>query len=458
MLSIIIPIYNNLRGLKKQLESLNMQKLQKNEIFEVVIVDDGSTERIKDYIDTQNLNYRLQYFYLEKNNNSSRSRTRNFGISKSRGNLITLLDAGIIVNQLFVQNTISELSLSENNILLHYTYGLFSQRSETFDSLVDVSLTSENINKIFSFVQSNESWRDVREDIFGKINNLPAAWSLGWTCAYSLSKKNVLAVQGFDENFKNWGGEDSDISLKLQNHGCTFSFVKNACGIHIPHKIEAEDTFKLKSSIHNRNLIFNNTPCIESEIYTILPSQILNQVINMLQNLTVGQMIKDTYHHETLNYIKQLNKNKSSLLVGFTDQHQISLTNASDALIYSKETLNHLNLLDVHFHNFLGLKTPFKDCQFDCVYISDFIRQFPISIIAKIITELNRISKHLYFVYSSNYISTFNQIFNVQVSLESISEKLNSNDFTLFKTFSENNEAIYEVIIDIPGLRGVKNS
>ena len=49
-LSIIIPSYNELNNLKNLIKRINMI-LQKNKNIEIIIVDNGSTDKSKNYID-----------------------------------------------------------------------------------------------------------------------------------------------------------------------------------------------------------------------------------------------------------------------------------------------------------------------------------------------------------------------------------------------------------------------
>lgn len=85
-ISIIVPIYNAEKYLKKCIDSLIGQT--KKEI-EFILVNDGSTDSseniIKDYSDK-----RIKYF---KNKNQGIGKTRNFGIEKSTGKYIMFLDS-----------------------------------------------------------------------------------------------------------------------------------------------------------------------------------------------------------------------------------------------------------------------------------------------------------------------------------------------------------------------------
>ena len=76
--SIIIPIYNASKYLKRCLDSvINQTKTE----LEIILINDGSTDNseeiIKEYKDK-----RIKYF---KNKNQGIGKTRNFGITKATG-------------------------------------------------------------------------------------------------------------------------------------------------------------------------------------------------------------------------------------------------------------------------------------------------------------------------------------------------------------------------------------
>lgn len=85
-ISIIVPIYNASKYLKKCLDSLVNQT---KEELEFILINDGSTDTsekiIKEYKDQ-----RIKYF---KNKNQGIGKTRNFGIKKASGKYLMFLDS-----------------------------------------------------------------------------------------------------------------------------------------------------------------------------------------------------------------------------------------------------------------------------------------------------------------------------------------------------------------------------
>lgn len=87
-LSIIVPVYNREKTIKKCLESICVQKLEN---IEIIVVDDGSTDETAKIIKgVQELNSEIKYYYI---NNSGAFNARKYGVKKAIGKYITFVDS-----------------------------------------------------------------------------------------------------------------------------------------------------------------------------------------------------------------------------------------------------------------------------------------------------------------------------------------------------------------------------
>lgn len=102
-LSIIIPVYNSEKTIKKCIESVLKQK---NNDIEIVIINDGSTDNseniIKEYIEKY---HEIISYY--KKENTGVADTRNYGIKKAKGKYIMFLDSDDFIADDFY-NTINK--------------------------------------------------------------------------------------------------------------------------------------------------------------------------------------------------------------------------------------------------------------------------------------------------------------------------------------------------------------
>jgi len=102
--SILIPVYDRPDEVRELLDSLLTQPSWE---FEVVIVEDGSSEPCKDVVETYK--DRLTVKYLAKENGGP-SAARNHGASHAEGDYLLILDSDIIVPKGYIEAIDKELS------------------------------------------------------------------------------------------------------------------------------------------------------------------------------------------------------------------------------------------------------------------------------------------------------------------------------------------------------------
>lgn len=90
LVSVIIPVFN----VEQFVEKAIISALQQPEVFEVVVVNDGSTDTTQDILNKlTSANERIKVYFHENKINKGRSASRNLGIQKASGNFIAFLDA-----------------------------------------------------------------------------------------------------------------------------------------------------------------------------------------------------------------------------------------------------------------------------------------------------------------------------------------------------------------------------
>ncbi len=87
MISVIIPAYNCASTIRKAIDSV----LQQNVLFEVLVIDDGSTDGLDDVMQDYVQDDRI--IYLKNERNMGPSATRNRGVQQAKGEYIAFLDA-----------------------------------------------------------------------------------------------------------------------------------------------------------------------------------------------------------------------------------------------------------------------------------------------------------------------------------------------------------------------------
>jgi len=91
LFSVIVPIYNRPIEMKELLESLLLQTYKN---FEVLVIEDGSTETCEDYVKTFKDQLDIKYFYKD---NSGQGFSRNYGYERAKGDYFVVFDSDCLI-------------------------------------------------------------------------------------------------------------------------------------------------------------------------------------------------------------------------------------------------------------------------------------------------------------------------------------------------------------------------
>lgn len=193
-ISVIIPLYN--KGFIIS-ETLNSVLVQTFTDFEVVIVNDGSTDNGFE-IASQFSDERIKLFQQE---NKGAASARNLGIEKASGELIAFLDA----DDYWYPNHLEEL----HQLYIDFPdYGMYCNRYLT-------KTTSKHFQKpIFNGI--DDDFRGIVKNYF--YSNKP--FRITWTSALMIPKLILEQFGGFNENVSN--GQDLELWTKI---GISYSIV-----------------------------------------------------------------------------------------------------------------------------------------------------------------------------------------------------------------------------------------
>lgn len=124
LVSIITPMYNGGKYIGETIESVLAQTY---EMWEMIVVDDGSKDNgpdiVKSYIQQDD---RIK---LLSQKNAGSAAARNNGIRNAQGQYIALLDADDVWDPEFLQSQIS-LMREKNAIVVHSSYKRINEKSE----------------------------------------------------------------------------------------------------------------------------------------------------------------------------------------------------------------------------------------------------------------------------------------------------------------------------------------
>ncbi|BAY31962.1 family 2 glycosyl transferase [Nostoc carneum NIES-2107] len=118
LISIIIPFFNNENFLEEAIESVISQTYTN---WEILLVDDGSSDTSTAIAQKYAAKYVRKIFYLahENHQNKGKSSSRNLGISHAKGEYITFLDADDIFLPLKLEKQITILQSQPDAVMVY---------------------------------------------------------------------------------------------------------------------------------------------------------------------------------------------------------------------------------------------------------------------------------------------------------------------------------------------------
>ena len=235
--SVIIPTYNRRELLGHTLNSLARQTLPRDE-FEVIVVDDGSSDGTEDTVRGFHDRLRLRYFF-QPDEGWRVAHARNVGIRNAGSDICVFIDSGLLLHSGCVAaHVASHHRRPGTAAVVGYVYG-FSNDNAGVERLsreidpADPDGTIRRFGRDRGFMDLREEFYDQYTDDFGY---LPAPWSVFWTCNVSARTGQIREVGGFDEAFRSWGGEDLDLGYRLHRAGARFFLDRRAAAVHLPHE------------------------------------------------------------------------------------------------------------------------------------------------------------------------------------------------------------------------------
>lgn len=99
-ISIIIPAYNEEEEIGKCLESLDKQSFKD---FEIIVVDDGSTDKTKEIV------HKYKNVKLIEGEHRGTAFSRNLGVEKSEGDILIFVDADMTFDKNYLKNLIKPI-------------------------------------------------------------------------------------------------------------------------------------------------------------------------------------------------------------------------------------------------------------------------------------------------------------------------------------------------------------
>lgn len=203
--SFVIPVYNRPQEIKELLES--MLSMEFPHSFEVVIVEDGSTETSEDVVRDFGGKLNISYYFKP---NSGPGDSRNYGMSRAKGNYFIILDSDVLMPPHYLKTVDAFLSKK-----FYHCFGGADAAHDSFTPL------QKAINYVMTSFLTTGGIRGSAKSV---QRFEPRSFNMG------ISKEAFEKTGGFG---KIHPGEDPDLSQRILSAGYETAFIPNA---YIYHK------------------------------------------------------------------------------------------------------------------------------------------------------------------------------------------------------------------------------
>ncbi|WP_339222304.1 glycosyltransferase family 2 protein [Paenibacillus sp. FSL H8-0332] len=304
--SVITSTYNKDKYLDITLAGYT---LQDNDDFEIVIVDDGSTDDTQKVI--RKYSNKLNIVNIHQSN-SGIAVARNKALDAANGQYVIVTDDDRIPSPSFISEHKTALDRDEKTVSIGLQYRILSYYTNhfplEFSEFVDLFEKHPLLSKIDDVVQVftaedlMNSFATVIEEwalsVFDPGSLLPIVdrfgedligYNFGWTKAYggniSFDKSKLTSSIYYDTNFKGYGAEDVDISYQLYLQNYTFRFTRKAINYHQEHPRNPKER---QQQFANIQYLLNKYSSLEmyllnADVKGEASAEAINFTLNLLQ-------------------------------------------------------------------------------------------------------------------------------------------------------------------------------
>lgn len=208
--SIVVPSFNKIDFLKRALRSLDRLSYPR-ENFEVIVVDDGSKDSTREFL--ENFIPSFQFRFIRHEVNRGLSAARNTGLKNAQGTIIVSIDDDMEVIPHFI----------EEHIAFHTT-------GRKVAVMGNVQLAPEVLRTGIVRYLSTRGVHKLHEG-----QKMPFKYLIFNNA--SIQKSTLFEAGLFDEKIRVYGGEDLELTFRLEQLGdVEFLYAPNAISFHMHYR------------------------------------------------------------------------------------------------------------------------------------------------------------------------------------------------------------------------------
>ncbi|WP_281322426.1 glycosyltransferase family 2 protein [Flavobacterium aestivum] len=243
--ALLISTYNWSDALDLVLKSvLNQTRLPD----EILIADDGSNDTTKELLDKYKREAKFVIRHIwQEDIGFRKSKILNKAIAQTTADYIVQIDGDCIIHKNFISDHIKSAQKG------HYIYG---SRVNILPKYVSEVLEKKvTVFNFFSKEIKNRT-RSLSIPFLSKLYKSHYGISKKFRgCNVSFWRNDLIAINGYNEDFEGWGREDSDLVIRMGNNGVKAKRLRYG-GIlyHIYHKTNSRNNLELNNKIQKETI------------------------------------------------------------------------------------------------------------------------------------------------------------------------------------------------------------
>ena len=247
--SVIVSACNVAPSITPLLRALELSSLnaRRPDLLEVVVVDDGSTDKTWELIRQFDGDLTVRAVHQD---NSGQAKAMNTGIAVSNGDIIIAIDGDMVLSYWTVEEMARRHQVLTNVVLVGFRTNLYPDDKQ----LADITAGDVGPLAVHRYAGDNRLVFDTPGWPDNMLTETSAFRLLGWNrrlwmpsgqtwdlprmvygCLFSLRRATMDLIGGFDECNYGWGWMDTTIGAQAIGHGCKILPLLTASGIHVKH-------------------------------------------------------------------------------------------------------------------------------------------------------------------------------------------------------------------------------
>lgn len=239
LISVIVPTYKDIQALDLILHALNHQTYK---AFEVIIAEDDNDPELVKYLKENSFNYPIKH-YSQEDLGWRKAKALNQSILLSEGEYLIFFDGDCLPYSTFVQAHAT--LMQENHVLCGRRVNLGDKMTQKLRSQeLNVNTVEKGLLHLWKQIKADGA-RHIEQGLYLH----PSSWFYKTLikvldkkkrlvgCNFSLYKKDILAINGFDEAYPSGDvADDVDVEWRLNALGIKNKSCKYAANLlHLNH-------------------------------------------------------------------------------------------------------------------------------------------------------------------------------------------------------------------------------